>query len=178
MIHGPEKDVNEVIPKLWLGNKKAAYNRQFIETHKIKNILTIMDNFDDNYKYNDIIYLVIPIRDEQVCERDMIGVFDTATSFIFNSLKNNENILIHCKKGHHRSAAIVAAFLIKYLKVDYYSSLAYINKLRPYALVRKTCMSDNLFKYYLHINNTKSCNKACGIHNRIYACKCTDANHL
>lgn len=168
-----EKDVNEIIPNLWLGNLKSAYDKQFLDNYKIKNILTVMDEFDNDYKYNDITYLVIPIKDEDTCDKNMINIFDVATLFIFNALKSNESILVHCKKGHHRSAAIVAAFLIKYLKIDYYSSLMYLNNLRPYALVRKTCMSDNLFKYYLHINNIKICNKLCGIKNRIYACKCT-----
>lgn len=173
MCEYPEKDVSEVIPNLWLGNVKSAYDKQFLNTYKIKNILTIMEGFDNKYKYDGITYLVVPIRDVDTCNKDMINIFDVATLFIFNSLKNNENILVHCKKGHHRSAAIVAAFLIKYLKIDYYPSIAYLNQLRPCALVRKTCMSDNLFKYYLHINNIKTCNNmSCGIYNKVYMCKC------
>jgi len=168
-----EKDVTEIIPNLWLGNLKSSYDKQFLDNYKIKNILTVMDEFDNDYKYDDITYLVIPIKDADTCTKNMINIFDVTTLFIFNVLKNNEGILVHCKKGHHRSAAIVAAFLIKYLKSDYYSTLKYLNNLRPFALVRKTCMSDNLFKYYLHINNIKTCNKSCCIKNNIYACECT-----
>ena len=167
-----EKDVNEIIPNLWLGNVKAAYDKQFLNNYKIKYILTIMDEFNNEFKYNDVTYLVIPIKDENSCTRNMINVFDMATLFILHALKKDEGILVHCKKGHHRSAAVVAAFLIKYLKVDYFSALAYLNHLRPCALVRKTCMSDNLFKYYLHINNIKTCDKSCGIKHNVYACKC------
>ncbi len=172
MCNNPEKDVNEIIPNLWLGNVKAAYDKKFLDTYKIKYILTIMDNFDDKFKYNDITYLVIPIKDINVCSRNMINIFDMATLFILHALKNKEGILIHCKKGHHRSAAIVVAFLIKYLKVNYLSAITYINHLRPCALTRKTCMSENLFQYYLHINNIKHCNKSCGLQKNVYICDC------
>lgn len=174
-----ENDVNEVIPNLWLGNIKAAYNRNFLTEYKIKYILTVMDDFNEQYRYNDIIYLTIPIKDENTCDvGNMINFFETATLFILQALQKNEAILVHCKAGHHRSAAIVCAFLFKYLKVNYLSTLSYINYLRPCALVRKTCMSDNLFNYYLYINNIKSCNKTCGLTNNIYTCKCACTTQL
>lgn len=167
-----EKDVNEVIPNLWLGNVSAAYDKTFLDKYKIKYILTVMDEFDDKFKYNDITYLVIPIKDKDTSSRNMNSVFDIATLFILHALQNKENILVHCRKGHHRSAAIVVAFLIKYLKVDYTSATIYINYLRPYALIRKTCMTDHAFQYYLSINNIKNCNKSCGLKNNIYTCEC------
>ncbi|QKF94051.1 dual specificity phosphatase [Fadolivirus algeromassiliense] len=172
MCEHPENDANEIIPNLWLGNIKAAYNQEFLKTYNIKNVLTIMDDFDNKYKYNSITYLVIPIKDEHSCSKDMINIFNIATNFIYNSLQNNEPILVHCKKGHHRSAALVVAFLIKYLNVDYLLALRYINYLRPCAVRRNTCMGNHLFKYYLHINNIKTCKIECNISNKVYNCKC------
>lgn len=173
MCDYPENDVSEVIPNLWLGNVKAAYNKNFLEKYKIKNILTIMDNFDNNKKFNTIKYLIIPIKDKHSCNTNMIKIFDISTLFIYNSLKNNEGILVHCKQGHHRSASLVVAFLIKYLKTDYQRALQYIKYLRPCAVRRNTCMSNNLFTYYLHINNIQSCDVKCGVDNNIYSCKCS-----
>ena len=51
-----EKDVNEIIPNLWLGNLKAAYDKKFLKKYKIKYVLTIMDDFDYKYKCDDIQY--------------------------------------------------------------------------------------------------------------------------
>lgn len=172
MCEFPENDVNEIIPNLWLGNVQSAYNKKFLKSYNIKYILTIMDSFNNNYKYDDITYLVIPIKDEQACERNMINIFDIATKFIYNALSNNEAILVHCKKGHHRSAALVVAFLFKYLQIDYLAALRYINLLRPCAVRRNTCMGNQLFKYYLHTNNIKICNIKCEFSNKVYNCKC------
>ena len=63
------------------------------------------------------------------------------------------NILVHCKRGHHRSGAIIASFLIKYLHLDYDSAVKYINYLRPYAMRRETNMSKHLYAYHLLISN-------------------------
>src|SRR5579863_6165121 len=147
-----EYDVNEIIPKLWLGNFKASCNKQFLKKYNITNILTIMDNF--HCQYNNVTHLTVPLKDINACSQNMIPIFDTCTTFINNCLVNNQSILVHCKKGHHRSAAIVVAYLIKYKHWDYVKAIKYINSLRPYALRRNTCMIQKLFEYYLHINGT------------------------
>ena len=75
-----------------------------------------------------------------------------------NALSKNKSVLVHCKRGHHRSASIIAAFLMKNIGVDYLSSMAYINNIRPCALRRNTCMVKGLFNYYLECNGVKECN--------------------
>ena len=166
-----EYDVNEVIPNLWLGNYEAARNKQFLDTYKIKNILTIMDTFDKKYKYSGITYLTIPVKDKFLCNINMNKIFEYTSKFIHKCLSNNEPILVHCARGHHRSAALVVAYLIRFKNGDYVKCIEYINKLRPYALRRDTCMSKNLFKYYLLINN-KTCKMACNPHGTAHYCLC------
>ncbi len=139
-----EKDVNEVYPNLWLGNLKAAYNQNFLERHNIKYILTVMDNFDGTRRLRGINYLVIPIRDKNIANNDLRNTFDVSTLFIQNALKDKRPILIHCKNGHHRSAAVVAAFMIDKLKMDYNDTVKYIKTIRPLALRRKTNITDQL----------------------------------
>ena len=168
MCEFPEYDVNEIVPGLWLGNIKSAYDKTFLNNYSIKHILTLYEAFDNNYKYSNINYLTIPIRDKQMCNGNvnMNEFFDKMSEFIYKALKNKESVLVHCKKGHHRSAAVVAAFLIKYYKFDYLTATKYINKLRPCALRRDKCMSHDLFKYNLHLKNIKGCNMHCQKYDR------------
>jgi protein-tyrosine phosphatase len=166
-----EYDVNEIIPNLWLGNYKSAYNKYFLNTYKIKNIITIMDTFDEKYKYDNITYLTIPIKDKFVCNKNMNSIFDLTSVFIEKCLQKNEPVLVHCAKGHHRSAALVVAYLIRFKKGDYVKCIEYINKLRPYALRRDTCMSKHLFRYYLLLNN-KTCEMVCSPHGTAHYCLC------
>lgn len=144
-----EKDVSEILPGLWLGNYKAAKSNKFIKKHNIKCIINVSNDIPNIFE--DIDYLHIPIIDSEICFSDinkLINIYEITTDFIYNSLTNNKNILVHCKKGHHRSACIVAAYLIKYYDVKYLNAIRYINSIRKCALVRNTCMMQGLLKYY------------------------------
>lgn len=148
----PEYDVNEVIPNLWLGNLKSAYNFDFLNKYNIKYVITIMDEFDENYRYNNINYMNIPLKDANICSIDnLFPLFDKTSKFINYALKNNKGILVHCKNGHHRSAAIVSAYLIKNKNIDYNVATSYIRKLRPCALRDRKCITEWLQRYYKQI---------------------------
>lgn len=167
-----EYDVNEIIEGLWLGNFKAAYNEKFLRDYNIKHVLTIMDNFDINKKINGVNYMVIPLKDIQICQFDPIVFFEKTNNFIQNGLSKGEGVLVHCKKGHHRSASAVVAFIIANYRIDYENTIKYINKLRPCSLKRETCMTKGLFQFYKHINNLTCDNHICTNKNGYFACYC------
>lgn len=153
-----ENNVDEIIPNLWLGDYKSSYNYNFLVENNIKYIIRVMPEFDIYRKFHDITYIHIPIKDQDICYKNLIDLFEITNNFIKHILNKKKAVLIHCKRGHHRSASIVAAFLLKHLKLDYMTTLSYINSIRPCALRRDTCMTRALFKYYLYINNIY-CNK-------------------
>lgn len=168
MCEYPEYDVNEIIPGLWLGNLKSAYSKSFLDKYKITNILTLYEEFDYTKKYSNINYMIIPIRDRDLDSIKLNELFDITGQFIYQALKKKENILVHCKKGHHRSGATVAAFLIKYCKFEYEKAIKYINSLRPCALRRDKYMSKELFSYvHPHCKNYN-----CNSNNGYYKCLC------
>lgn len=168
MCEFPEYDVNEIVPNLWLGNLKSAYSKSFLDNYKIKNILTLYEDFDYTKKINGINYLIIPIRDRDLDNIKLNELFDLTNQFIYQALKRKEGILVHCKKGHHRSGATVAAFLIKCYKFKYEDAIKYINSLRPCALRRDKHMSNELFKYiYPNCNNF-----ICNNNGNYYKCHC------
>jgi protein-tyrosine phosphatase len=147
-----EHDVTEIVPNLWLGNYKAAYDYSFLSKYKINIIITIRETFDNTRKYPNIKYLTLGVKDVDVCNINLIPIFENITTFIYNSLKSGNRILIHCKRGHHRSATIIAAYLIKYLHYDYNSAIKYIKQLRPCAFREKKCILEWLYKYYVSIH--------------------------
>jgi len=146
-----ENDYNQIVPNLWLGNCKSACNNNFIKKNNIKHIICIMPK--QMQHFNHIKYINIPIKDNNTCDINLQYFFDNITDYIKNCIINNEAVLVHCKRGHHRSATVIAAFLIKYLKIDYITAIYYINYLRPCALRRETCMGNELYKFYLRNNN-------------------------
>lgn len=144
-----EKDVSEIIPNLWLGNYKSALSKNFISRHNIKYIINATKEYPNAFENDDIKYLKIPFNDSDSCYKDVNKMFDTCYIFILNALKEKSSILVHCKKGHHRSASIVASFLIRYLGLDYITIVLYINKLRKCALTRNACILRAVYEYYI-----------------------------
>jgi len=159
MIHNSlkahENDVDEIIPNLWLGNKTAALDENFIQSKNIQYIVNVTDGINCPFTY--ITYYHIPIKDKKMCDtrskKAMFKYIDTGLEFILNGLKENVGVLVHCRKGHHRSAGLVLVFLMKYLRIGYLPGMIYINNIRPYALNRNVCVNKWVINYYK--NNIK-----------------------
>lgn len=145
-----EHDVDEIIPNLWLGNKNASSDIEFFKKANIKYVVNITDGI--NCPFTDVTYYHIPIKDKKMCKhastKAMIYYIDTALKFILKGLQENVGVLVHCRKGHHRSANIVLVFLMKYMNVGYIEGSIYINNIRPYALRRNTCVNNWIINYY------------------------------
>ena len=148
-----ENDMDEIVNGIYLGNYRSAYNKKELDKHNIKYIINITDKIECPFK--DKKYLYIPIRDKYSCNpktsyyiiRNYLKSFD----FINNALDNNCSILIHCKKGHHRSANIVLFYLIYRYHLSYVEALLYIKTIRPEALNRKTCMNKWGMRLYAYM---------------------------
>lgn len=147
-----ENDIDYIIPNLYLGNYESSKNMAYIKKYNIKYIICIMLNIDEQFKNNkDITYFHIPIKDEQDCKNIKVNykiLFDDITKLIDYLLKlNNGSILVHCKKGHHRSAAIVAHYLVNYHNYELNTVINYIKQKRPLALRRNCCIMENLWYF-------------------------------
>ncbi|CAG8486404.1 24511_t:CDS:2 [Cetraspora pellucida] len=92
---------SEIFPRLYMGSVLAASDKAWLMDHKITHILSVTDNapqqFLESYKYK-----TIPIRD---CENtNIMEYFNDAYEFIYQALKENGNVLVHCQSGISRSA--------------------------------------------------------------------------
>lgn len=145
-----ENNADIIIKNLWLGNYKAALDIKFLTDHNIKYIVNVTD--DIPCMFSHIQYVHIPIKDKNICfDKSMIKIIDNTLKFIHQGLCKNVGVLVHCKKGHHRSAGIIMAFLMKYLSMSYLHSMLYINSIRPKALRRNTCMCYWVYNYYVKL---------------------------
>lgn len=142
-----ESNADQILPNLWLGNALAAKNQNFLTKNDIKYVINVSCNIP-NYFHGSLTYLNISINDDDVTISDVSKIFEITNNFIYQAYKNNDAVLVHCKRGHHKSAAVVAAFLIKHLKMDADTAIRYINSLRRNTFTRETNMTKGLRKYY------------------------------
>lgn len=116
-----ENEMDEIINNLYLGNFKAAYNLKELKKHNIKRVVVLCDNVEAPFKNEGIKYFMIPIKDRDLAEKEfnngvnvneyMLNKLTQAIIFIYGGLKNNEGVLIHCKKGASRSAYLTKIYL-------------------------------------------------------------------
>ena len=153
---GMEKNANLIIKNLWLGNYIAAHDINFITNEKINDIVNVTSSVSNRFNFVD--YINLPIVDENACFTNIFDLMLECVHLIKNKLQENKSVLVHCKRGHHRSASIVALYLMIYCRVSLVDAVSTIKKIRPTSFRRITCMLKILIDYQCHITNTNFVN--------------------
>jgi atypical dual specificity phosphatase len=130
-------DAHEIIPRLWLGNRRAAVNMEWLQTNNINVVVNCSRDIpfsDDTYVVGRRIYR-IPI-DDSLREKD-INYLTTASEEVALTLlreyKSGARILVHCAAGMQRSAATVAIFLMTLNHWSAEKAVVYIRSIREIA---------------------------------------------
>ena len=130
-----------VLPNIWVGDINDRKNKVFLNNSKISLIISFYKSkYHDNFKPIEIyIPLVDNIKDfdieeinENMLHSDKINfnkivldhLFDI-TEFI-HSHKRNKSIFIYCKDCTQISPAVIAAYMMRYAKIDYLLSIKYL----------------------------------------------------
>lgn len=154
-----ENDVDLILPNLWLGNWRSAMNINFLKRYNIKYIVNVTTEIPCAFAGTGpgtgtrVRYYHLKINRKR-CENNlsfspqqMDLKIDQAADFIRNGLLQNKGVLVHCHKGHHRSASIVLAYLIKYHGTSFTKGIGYIQSHRPSTFTRPACMVDYVYRY-------------------------------
>ena len=140
-----EPDISLILPHLYLGNYTSSINKRLLDKCNIKHIIRIMPE-QFSVKFPNISYIQVPIQDEHICSTNInvCEIIEDLCKYINYFINKNENILVHCKRGHHRSATVILAYLIKCKYWNITDAINHIKHIRPYALRRSTCVFDKL----------------------------------
>jgi predicted protein tyrosine phosphatase len=150
--HLHAQPANEIIPRIWLGNAKAAHDETFYRTHQITVVINCTKDIPFSpyarEKYR------VPV-DDNLQEAEIRNMALWSSQIVYTVLqhyKKGDRILIHCMAGMQRSAAVVAMFLILLFKTHTDQAIQYIRERRqiaffPSANFRK---SIEYFDEYFH----------------------------
>lgn len=132
------EEFNKILPRLYLGTKAIAKNKQFIEQHNIKAVLNCANEKDiPNYhRASNIEYMRVPV-DDSLLQKDIDKMFllmPSNVEFIHKHvdiLKNS--LLVHCFAGRQRSVVSVVCYLMQKHNMTPIEACMFIMKKRPEA---------------------------------------------
>ena len=143
-----EADATLITDYIWLGNWRAAHNSSFITEEKIKYIINATTDVPNKFPF--VTCTTFAINDERACYKNLLPMMNNGADIINKAVQEKQQILVHCKRGHHRSASIVAFYLMKYRNMSLAKAIIFIKSVRPTAFSRMTCMLETLIQFSAH----------------------------
>jgi len=128
---------HEILPGLWLGNKQASQDINWLQANQIKTVfnctkdLTFASGIPNMYR--------VPV-DDNLEREELRNLEYWSWEITYKMAKEREKgnrILVHCFAGMQRSAAAMAMFLISKYRCSTDEAIAFIKKKRPVAFLGK-----------------------------------------
>lgn len=123
----------EVYPRLWLGNKYAASDVDFLRRNKI----SVVFNCTKDYPFaRDVLRKYRVPVDDNLEPVEIANMERWAPEIVYKVVaehKRGNTILIHCHAGMQRSAAVMAMTLVAMTKKPADDVMEHIRSIRPVA---------------------------------------------
>ena len=120
-------EMDYICDNIYLGDKYAARDESYLIKKNIDTVVNCAESVNSTYK--ELKFLELKMYDKS--KQKLFPKLEIAYKFIKKNSKNN--ILIHCKNGKSRSAALVVFYLMKEKGWDYDTCISYIRKRRSVA---------------------------------------------
>jgi hypothetical protein len=127
---------HEILPGLWLGNRAAAHDGQFMREQNITTIFNCTKDIPFKQGIAPRMYR-IPLDDNlEADEIRNLELWSWETAYkVAKELGSGNRVLIHCMAGMQRSAAVVAIYLVAKYRCTTEEAIAYIKSKRPVAFL-------------------------------------------
>jgi dual specificity phosphatase 12 len=126
-------NANLILPGLWLGNRKAAADTEFLT----KNNITCVFNCTKDIPFHSVVrrQYRVPV-DDNLQAIEIYNMERWAPEIVYKltaEYKAGNQILVHCHAGMQRSAAVVAMMMIAVFRKSADDVMTYIRERRQIA---------------------------------------------
>ena len=130
------QNANEIIPRVWLGNRFAAWDKQWLEEKKVRAIFNCTKDLHFIDGINATRYRV-PVHDNlEPAEINNMTLWSPEIAYkVLHEYNQGHTILIHCAAGMQRSAAVLTIFLITLTGESAPVLMSHIRRKRPITFV-------------------------------------------
>ncbi|CAG9568200.1 dual specificity phosphatase-like protein [Leishmania major strain Friedlin] len=133
--------MSDITSLLAVGSWKDASNPELLKAHNIRYVLNVAKELIPTEEAkliaqnNDIVSEWIPMNDSHT--QDVSEYLIKAFRFIERARSEHSRVLVHCRRGISRSAAIIVAYLMASEHRSYENALKFVTE-------RRSCVSLNL----------------------------------
>lgn len=117
----------QIIKGLWIGSEGDSSNPSFFHRHNIRLVVNATASIPIRAPDGVRSYRV-PVDDTPEDNEIMLRHFPTVVLMIDEVLSHGHGVLVHCRAGMQRSAAVVAAYLMWKRRLTANQAFEYINK--------------------------------------------------
>ncbi len=140
-------DAHEILPGLWLGNRNAALNSQWLQKNNIEAVF----NCTKDIPFSPVIsrQYRLPVDDNLKADeiRNMTLWSHEAVYKVLAEYNKGNHILIHCAAGMQRSAALMAMTLIALKGMVWHQAVTFIQGIRSIAFQPGTNFKDSILEF-------------------------------
>ncbi|EFI27019.1 hypothetical protein CC1G_15152 [Coprinopsis cinerea okayama7 len=127
ILPGLWRDMNEIVPGLWLGGLPSALNAANLKEKGIGSVVSVLRG---SVKIKET-FIRHQIEIDDVEDSDILSHLLPAVKFIEAELGKGRGVLVHCQAGVSRSSTVVAAYLMYTQKLSPEEALEVVRKARP-----------------------------------------------
>ncbi|CAG2103495.1 unnamed protein product [Medioppia subpectinata] len=129
-MNARHEDIDLIDNCLHLGNRLVATDVCKLFARKITDVLTVMDEpIDVDKRIAGIRYHHIDAEDN--ARQDLLTHFDNTYDIIDGCRQLGHSVLVHCRAGVSRSAAVVIAYLMRKRQLPFHDALELVRNCRP-----------------------------------------------
>lgn len=126
-VSGSFFPAKQIIPGLWIGSEGDSRNPSFFKKHDIRLVVNATGTIPIKAPA-DVKSYRIPVDDSPDENPTMLSHFPLVVVAIDDVLKYGHGVLVHCRAGMQRSAAVVAAYLMWKRGLTANQAFEFINK--------------------------------------------------
>lgn len=122
-------EVDFVVPGLYIGGEAVAQDKECLEKLGITHVVNMNANVTQSKASDGYMYFGVKMNDSVF--EDLNEDFWNAVDFVKKAVASGGIVLVHCRRGISRSAALTVAFLMQTRGISFDAAFAILKKQRP-----------------------------------------------
>lgn len=111
-VSGAFFPAKQIIPNLWIGSEGDSRSAAFFKRHNVRLVVNATANIPVRISSPDVKAYRVPVDDHPSENDTMLKHLPVVVLVIDDVLRYGHGVLVHCRAGMQRSAAVVAAYLM------------------------------------------------------------------